>query len=118
MRNHYYRSVALGLLCQSLIATSSVASTFAQEVQEKFISSGITERTGGYRPIRADMTDNDKGITKKPDGLQQPRYGRIQLQLESWAFILDEPEDAPAKLYIDANRDGDLTNDPAVEWEP
>jgi peroxiredoxin len=31
--------------------------------------------------------------------------------------IVDEPEDKPARLFVDANGDGDLTNDPAAEWE-
>lgn len=89
---------------------------FGQEVKETFIPSGVTQRMGGYRPLRAMMSDEAKGIEKRPEGLEAAHYGRIEIEGQSWAFILNEPEDGNASLYIDTNNDGDLTNDPEVKW--
>lgn len=41
----------------------------------------------------------------------------IQLGGRSWAFVLDEPGDRDARLFVDTNGDGDLTNDPPAQWE-
>ena len=87
-----------------------------QEIKENFIASGMSKKMGGYRPIRAAMSDDAKGIDKTPEGLTAPKFGKFELDGKTWAFILDEPEDGKAALYIDANRDGDLTNDPQVDW--
>ncbi len=87
-----------------------------QEIKENFIASGMSQKMGGYRPIRAAMSDDAKGIDKTPEGLTAPKFGKFELDGKTWAFILDEPEDGKAALYIDANQDGDLTNDPQVEW--
>jgi thiol-disulfide isomerase/thioredoxin len=42
----------------------------------------------------------------------------LKLDGKTWTFILDEPDGKPAKLFVDTNDDGDLTNDPAPKWEP
>ena len=89
----------------------------ADDLQQKFLPSGITARQGGYRPIRAEM-DQEPGIVKQlPDGLQTPKFGYIEDGEKRWAFILDEPEGTPATLYIDTNGDGDLSNDPTAKWD-
>ncbi len=89
----------------------------ADDLQQKFLPSGVTKRIGGYRPIRAEM-DKDADIVKTaPDGLESPKFGTIVVGDKSWAFAIDEPEDKPARLFIDTNGDGDLTNDPETKWE-
>jgi|688.fasta_scaffold04355_20 thiol-disulfide isomerase/thioredoxin len=85
-------------------------------VDTKFVDSGVTARVGGYRPIRAEMTDNAEGVTKAPEGLSAPKYGKLQFGNKTFMFILDEPAEGAAKLYIDTNADGDLTNDESVPW--
>jgi hypothetical protein len=87
-----------------------------QEVATKFIASGVTARVGGYVPIRAEMNGTADSVTQAPEGLEAPKYGKLKLGTQSWAFILDEPDDKPAKLYVDANGDGDLTNDAPTAW--
>jgi len=108
IRNNTYWLATLAMVTPSLV--------FGQEIKETFIASGVTQRMGGYRPLRAEMSEDAKGIAKSPEGLGAPKYGRIEIEGKTWAFILDEPEDGKATLYIDANNDGDLTNDPQVEW--
>lgn len=110
IRNNSCWLATLALVTPSLL--------FGQEIKETFVATGVTQRMGGYRPMRAEMSEDAKGIEKGPEGLAAPKYGRIEIEGKSWAFILDEPEDGNATLYIDANNDGDLTNDPQVNWKP
>jgi thiol-disulfide isomerase/thioredoxin len=86
-------------------------------VKVEFVSGNIVEKVGGYRPIRAAMDKSADDIGVAPEGLESPKYGQFEFGDKTWMFILDEPEEADAKLYIDTNGDGDLTNDPATDWE-
>jgi thiol-disulfide isomerase/thioredoxin len=92
-------------------------STFADDVQQKFLPEGVTKKVGGYRPMRAEMDKEADIVKTAPKDLVAPKYGVIEIGDKSWTFILDEPEDKPATLYIDTNGDGDLTNDPMTKWE-
>jgi len=112
---HRLHSASLSMALLSMVAPGIASS---QDIKESFVSSGMTQRIGGYRPLRAMMSDDAKGIEKSPEGLEAPKYGRIEIEGKSWAFILNEPEEGKATLYIDANNDGDLTNDPEVAWMP
>lgn len=88
----------------------------ASGIEQKFITAGITQKIGGYSPIRAEMSEEAKGVSKSPEGLEAAKFGQIELDGKSWAFILDERSEGDAKLYVDTNGDGDLTNDPETEW--
>ncbi len=88
----------------------------ASGIEQKFVPAGITQKIGGYRPIRAEMSEEAKGVSKSPEGLEAPKFGQIELDGKSWAFVLDERSEGEAKLYVDTNGDGDLTNDPETEW--
>jgi len=88
-----------------------------EELTEKLIPDGITRRLGGYRPLRAEMDLSADSIRKVPESLVAPKFGKFQIGEKSWFFVLDEPEDSPAKLYIDTNGDGDLTNDSESIWD-
>jgi len=105
----------LPLFFASLLGTT--VPTFGEELTEKLIPDGITRRLGGYRPLRAEMDLSADSIKKAPDSLVAPKFGKFQIGEKSWLFALDEPEDTPAKLYIDTNGDGDLTNDPESKWD-
>jgi thiol-disulfide isomerase/thioredoxin len=85
-------------------------------VSMKFVATGATAKAGGYRPVRGEMLEKADGVKVAPEGLVSPKYGKIELGSKSWGFILDEPEDKPAKLFIDSNGDGDYTNDPDTKW--
>lgn len=88
----------------------------AQTLKESFVASGITRKVGGYRPIRSVMDKEADIVSVAPEELQAPRYGSFEIGEQSWAYILDEPEEGEATLYLDSNGDGDLTNDPKAEW--
>lgn len=100
--------IAIPMLLLGMVADTGVES--------KFVPSGVTARVGGYRPIRAQMAVEAEGVQKAPEGLTAAKYGKITFGDKNYLFILDEPADAPAKLYVDSNADGDLTNDPETKW--
>ena len=87
------------------------------ELTEKLIPDGITRRVGGYSPRRAEMDLSADAIKKIPESLEAPKFGQFTIGDKSWLFALDEPEGKPAKLFIDTNADGDLTNDSEPKWE-
>jgi thiol-disulfide isomerase/thioredoxin len=87
-----------------------------EKVEEEFMVSGATRLQGGYSPIRAEMDEEADSVGKTPDDLKNPKFGFLVQGDLKWQFILDEPEEGEAKLYVDTNADGDFTNDPAAEW--
>lgn len=99
------------------LATMTICGLLADGVEMKFVPSGVTAKVGGYRPIRAAMDDKADSVKKAPEGLTAAKYGTLKFDDKSFVIILDEPEGKPAKLYIDSNGDGDLTNDSEVMWE-
>ncbi len=101
---------------KGISTNAPVRGVAADEVGVKLIESGATAKIGGYMPLRAEMTGNAASVKKAPEGLAAPKYGTLKLGTQSWIFILDEPDGKPAKLYVDTNSDGDLTNDSATAW--
>jgi amidohydrolase len=89
----------------------------AEDVLQKLIPDGITKRIGGYRPIRAEMDLSADAIQKAPESWESPKFGKIEFGDKSWLFALEEPDGKPARLRIDTNADGDLTNDTEPKWE-
>jgi peroxiredoxin len=88
----------------------------AGEVRVEFLPSGMTAKLGGYMPLRAEMKKDASLVQKAPEGLEAANYGALRLGGKTWAFVLDEPDGKPAKLFVDTNGDGDLTNDPPTSW--
>jgi thiol-disulfide isomerase/thioredoxin len=100
----------------STLAMIAMAGLSADGVSMKFVPSGATAKVGGYSPVRAEMNATADSVKKAPEGLTAPKYGALKIDRMSWSFILDEPEGKPAKLLVDGNADGDLTNDPEATW--
>ncbi len=88
------------------------------DVEMKFIPSGVTQKVGGYRPVRSAMDLAADVVKKAPEALVAPKFGKITLGEKSWLYIIDEPADMPARLFVDCNGDGDLTNDTPTKWDP
>lgn len=91
------------------------AVSFADGVQLTFVPSNMTQKLGGYRPVRADMVEEFEGL-KMPAGLTAPKYGKLDFGGKSFAFVLDEPPSGSAKLIVDSNGNSDLTDDPPASW--
>lgn len=77
------------------------------------VPSGMTAKMGGYVPIRAEMKE-----AAPANGLKAPMAGEFKVGDRTFAFLLDEPAGAPAKLIVDANGNGRFDDDPATKWEP
>lgn len=109
-----------GLVVLPLLGLSNIeliGAAAGDEVKSEFLSSGITRQMGGYSPIRSKMDLTAEIVKVAPEGLQNPQYGQFEFSGQKWSYILDEPEGEDANMYVDANQDGDFTNDPAVKWE-
>ena len=99
-----------------------VAGAGAEEVKLSVLGTGAMQKLGSYVPQRLEMTTTKpEGIKKLPDGLTAPLFGEIKLGSADapthFYVVLDEPEGKPARLLVDANANGDLTDDPAAEWQ-
>jgi peroxiredoxin len=100
-------------------------STFAsaQTVTLKIVSEGAAQRLRDTRPQQMKVTDEPpRNVTKIPGGITAPLFGVLTLgpteKPTTIAIVIDEPEGKPARLFADANANGDLTDDPPAEWKP
>ena len=114
MRPHLTVSVlALGAAALPLTA-------FADAATLKLLPSGAMARVGGYVPQRLTLAADRPAALKKAPETKAPLYGELKLgpadKPTSFLILVDEPEGSDAKLYVDANGNGDLTDDPAAQW--
>jgi thiol-disulfide isomerase/thioredoxin len=97
----------------AIISTLSVlALAGASPVTSTFVPTGITAKTGGYSPVRANLAEVPAGI-KLPSGLVNAKYSEIETT-KKFGIILDDNN----KFLVDSNGDKDFTNDPATTWAP
>jgi thiol-disulfide isomerase/thioredoxin len=83
----------------------------------KFVESGMTSKMGGYMPIRAELKETaPAGIKKRIGDLRAPMYGEIVFGSAKFGVIVDEPAAGDARFYVDANANGDYTDDPTTNW--
>jgi peroxiredoxin len=112
------------LLSKSLPAILSFGAAFiarADDVKMDWQPSGVSKTIGYYRPMRLTLSpEKPEGIKKAPADLAAPLYGKLQLgpaeTPTTFFVIVDEPEGKPSRLFVDANANGDLTDDPPAEW--
>lgn len=91
-------------------------------VKLDLVPSNASSIIGYYYPLTIDLSATRPDSLKKlPQKLAVPRYGVLPVSSEGgrkFHVIVDEPAGADAVLYVDANGDGDLTNDPPADWKP
>jgi len=109
------------LLALLAAAPLLAASATAQEVQLKLLPTGGMSKMGGYYPLRLALSaDQSEDIKKLPTDLAAPLFGTFKLGASdaptAIAVVLDEPDGKPSRLFVDANANGDLTDDPAPVW--
>src|SRR6266566_2978743 len=88
----------------------------AAEVKMNLMPEGAMRKLGGYQPQMLKMSATKPEALKKAPELAAPIYGSIKFGGALHLIVLDEPEGKDAKLYVDANGNGDLTDDPATTW--
>ena len=104
-----------------LTAVPLLAAPAAPDVQLKLLPIGGMAKMGGYMPQRLTLSaDKPDSLKKLPADLGAPLFGTLKLgpndSATSIAIVLDEPEGKPSRLFVDANANGDLTDDPAPVW--
>jgi thiol-disulfide isomerase/thioredoxin len=84
------------------------------------VPKGAMSKIGYYVPQRVTLSKTKPAtLTKEPEGLSSPLYGTLPMAGTGKAVyhvIVDEPEGKSARLFVDANGNGDLTDDPGAEW--
>ena len=114
------RPTTLVLAAAALTASSSFALAQDDTVHLKLTSDGAMKKVGNYMPQRVTLSaDKPASITKLPEGLVAPVYGTLAIKggdKATYHLVLDEPDGKPAKLFVDSNGNGDLTDDPPAEW--
>src|SRR5438046_1798689 len=74
---------------------------------------------GGERIVLG--ADKPASLRRVPDGLAAPLYGEFIFgpseQPMTFGVVVDEPDGKPARLWVDRNGNGDLTDDPPIEWK-
>jgi peroxiredoxin len=75
---------------------------------------------GYYAPLRVELSETKPdSLRLVPPDLGRPLYGVITISGRQGAIyhvVVDEPEGKPSRLFVDANGNGDLTDDAAAEW--
>jgi len=109
------------IILAALTAAALVSSAGADySVRLKPMEKGAMKKIGFYMPQRLTLVAEKPATLKKlPDGLAVPRYGVLPLAGARgvvFHVVLDEPEGTPAKLLVDSNGNGDLTDDAPAEW--
>ena len=102
-----------------LVAPSAL---LGQEAKLTLKSSGASRELGGYMPQRLPLeTTKPDALKKAPADLSAPLYGQIKIgpagSPQTVLLVLDEPEDKEARLWVDSNGNGDLTDDGAAKWQ-
>jgi len=93
----------------------------AQSTNLEFVPNGARERLGyvDLKSIRFSPT-RPPTVTKTPEGADDALYVSLRLGTDEnpkvVVFALLSPESDEPRLVVDADGDGDLTNDPAVNW--
>ncbi len=109
-------SAAPPVFAHALVADGDDAAPAALAYRE----SGAAKRMRGYMPQRLELvSERPESILRVPDDLAAPLFGTLEMPGvpgRRYAVIIDEPQGGAARLFVDANADGDLTNDPSAEW--
>ena len=104
----------------SCLALSAAAALAQVDIPFTLSPGGATEAKLGYYPVAVKLsTAKPSQITKEPTYRTTPKYGIIRLgngPNSEYVIALDEPANADYKIYIDRNRNGDLTDDGDGYW--
>jgi thiol-disulfide isomerase/thioredoxin len=115
-RSSFGRAAAVIVSAFAMAACAS-----AEEVQLKWQSSDANQKLGGYSPQRLQLSAvKPDSVKKAPGDLAAPLYGELKLGPKdaqgTTLIIVDEPEGKPGRLFVDANNNGDFSDDSAANW--
>jgi thiol-disulfide isomerase/thioredoxin len=96
-----------------------------QTVRLPPMAKGGSQKVGHYAPQRLELSgEKPAELLKAPADLAAPMYGVLKIgaapegkdKVPGTIVIVDEPEGRAARLFMDTNRNGDLTDDSPAEW--
>jgi peroxiredoxin len=95
----------------------------AQEVKLEWMPKGFFEITRYHRPRALNLSEvKPDHISKLPEALVKPQFASIEIGPKDArmkvGIVIEQLGLKEARMWLDANGDGDLTNDPAVDWQP
>jgi thiol-disulfide isomerase/thioredoxin len=106
-----------------LLAALAVASPArAETIHLKWVAAGAADRMSPVRPHSIDLSARKPADVKRlPADVTNPLYGVLTIgpaeTAAHVAVLLDAPEGKPSRLFVDANGNGDFTDDPKPQWE-
>lgn len=103
--------------CPALLAMMFLAAhAEAQVVPIAVVPSGMLMHMGGVRSISVPLVSKQpSSITRPPAGAKQIRYGTLNIFGQRFVVALAQTATGQ-KLFVDANQDGDLSDDPPCRW--
>src|SRR5919108_1242846 len=110
-------NIALCFALAVVFPSALVAAEATAEVKLELIPDGAMRKLGGYQPQQLKLNASKPATVKKAPDAKGALYGTLQFAGVRHLVALDETEGQDAKLYVDANANGDLTDDPEVEWK-
>lgn len=101
-------------------SSSKANTTYPVQVDLRLHAGSANNPTRSYRPTTVPtLYGAGQGVRKVPEGLKKPFSGQIHLQENgkqiSMPIVADWDYETPPVVYIDANRNGDLTDDPVTQ---
>lgn len=95
----------------------------AEDVTLEWVPGGFSMKQGYYKPQRAQLSsEKPSQVTKTPADISAAVYAILSFgaanEEKKVAVLIDEPAPDKSRIWIDANGNGDLTDDPAPTWEP
>ena len=110
-----------GFLLGGLLLSRGRCTAQTAQVQTKAISEGIAASMTGMRPRPLDMLGRKPTeIKKMPIGVSAPLYGILALGPKEkptpFLTIMEANTTGEPRVWVDANANGDFTDDPPVKW--
>jgi thiol-disulfide isomerase/thioredoxin len=98
-----------------------VVQASAEDVRLDWVDQGFSGKLGFYRPRRVDLSPTKPArVTRMPENVSNPLFGTVSFGSREAPVVvtvlLDEPDTGAARLWIDTDGNGDLTDDPPVQW--
>lgn len=117
------KKIEIWLVCVWMIAGLLVGTRLASaSIPTKTIADGMAARMSSVQPRQLDLLDSKPdNITKMPNGVDSPQFGVLTLGPQekptSFTVMMDGAITGAPHVWIDANANNDLTDDPPIVWK-
>src|SRR5262245_2629248 len=109
--------ILAGALAGLLGCTTTVNAADTATVKMNLVTNGAAKAIGQYFPNRLNLSTAKPTAVKKEPTMKSAQYGTLKFGPTEYLIALDQPTADTQAVYLDANANGDLTDDPAIKWE-